>query len=148
MRRSVLYSFILWCLACTPRPLVTVRPKRATTPSAPLSWAVALHRRSKYIGPQPQYKRWYDELVAACGCEPKTPYEAIAFQMVPGVTFKCDVWNCDGAYILEYDMLFVTSAYANDERVMKHEMLHAILGRGDHPALFKQLGLADADGSL
>ncbi len=99
----------------------------------------------QYIAPV-QYDSWWDELVLACGCVPQTTLEALVWHDAPARGFACPAveYNanslCTGQWVSTGD-IFIAGRYRLDERVVKHEMLHAMLRTGGHPALFGRLNL-------
>jgi hypothetical protein len=100
----------------------------------------------QYVAPV-QYDVWWDELVLACGCTPVTISASIVWRDAPSRGFACPVGEamdantlCVGQWLNSGD-IFIATRYRLDERVVKHEMLHAILGVGNHPAIFAKLNL-------
>jgi len=124
--------------------LVAASARGQEQPRADHAEVAWLFQNSPQYLPPVQYERWYDELVAAAGTEPNTTFEALIWHAAPRNGFGCQGSRetCQGQWLDTGD-IFIATRWVDDERVVKHEMLHAILGRGDHPALFRRLNLGD-----
>ena len=53
--------------------------------------------------------------------------------MVPGNSFPCKSGRCAGHWEPGH-RIYVAEDFAMNEMVVRHEMLHALLQRGSHPA--------------
>lgn len=93
--------------------------------------------------PEPAYDGWWDGLVTACGCQPAVRLEAVVWHVAPeGFACAADrAQGCLGEWTGNGD-IFIARKHVMDQRLVQHEMLHAILGRGDHGhPLFRRLHL-------
>ncbi len=82
----------------------------------------------------------------ACGCEPATTFESIIWRQGPYDGFYCAEMGdaCVGQWLsAPSNTIVIAKRWMDDSHTVKHEMLHAILGRGDHPPIFRRLLLAD-----
>ncbi len=100
----------------------------------------------QYAAPA-QYDTWWDELVLAVNAPVQATLEGIVWHAAPARGFGCPVDEkvdantlCVGQWLSTGD-IFIASMDRLDERVVKHEMLHAILNTGGHPAIFRKLNL-------
>jgi hypothetical protein len=142
----ILRSLVLLAVTAAGALLAAPRLRAQQQPTASMAWAVSTHRASTWFAAPPEYRGWWDDLVAACECKPAVSFDLVAFQRLPGNTFACDDRHrCYGAFVQGYNVLFIAAAHLRDRLVVEHEMLHAILGRADHPPIFRSLGLADLD---
>jgi len=94
----------------------------------------AVERQGVVYARPAEYARWWDEMVTACHCQPKTPLGVIAwYTLRPGMDhkFPCGVERCVGWW-WETDQVFIAQGYTQLEWLVKHEMLHAILHDGTH----------------
>lgn len=97
---------------------------------------------SQQFIPPPQYEQWYDELVKECDCRPATTVIELTWYEAPRDGFYCEGQEapCTGQWI-NNGVIFIAANWRMDERTVKHELLHAILNRGDHPRIFQKLNL-------
>jgi hypothetical protein len=133
MKKILLVAVFLWAEALN-----------AQTPA----WRVReVQNISVLIAPDSTYRVWYDELVEACHCKPAVAFDDILWYRAVTPTFPCLTGNtkCYGMFLPELNALFLGSERLGDEITVKHELLHAILGRADHPKLFKLLGIDTND---
>jgi len=84
------------------------------------------------------YSVWYHD-VAQCAQLPELGYYDIEWYVIPDVlSFKTSIgekvglWERNG----KYSRITIAGAYAYDEMVVKHEMLHHLLNVGGHPPLY------------
>jgi hypothetical protein len=82
----------------------------------------------------PEYQTWWAKTEACSGLHGE--YSSLRFYQVPGVsTFSSTVgtvvglWTQDG----RENRITVAGDYLNNELVVRHEMLHALLERTGHP---------------
>jgi len=87
--------------------------------------------------PPPQYQTWWARTEACAGVNGR--FNAIRWFTVPwAVSFptpegeQVGRWTRDGGG----PRIVIAGEYLADEMVVRHEMLHELLGRGDHPAEF------------
>jgi len=77
----------------------------------------------------PSYRVWWERTEA---CSERTgSFEAVQWLIVPGDGFDCPSGKCAGRW--EPGRIYIASAFVDDEMVVRHEMLHALLDRGGHP---------------
>jgi hypothetical protein len=75
------------------------------------------------------YRVWWERTEA---CSERTgSFEAVEWLIVPGDGFDCPSGKCAGRW--EPGRIYIAGAFVNDEMVVRHEMLHALLDRGGHP---------------
>jgi len=93
------------------------------------------------------WRMWWDSLAVECDCQPAVQFDAVELYVVQGRDFQLPrrfghslaAWLWDGQIVISSDRLA-------DSRVVKHELLHAMLGAsngGGHPTIFRKLGLDD-----
>lgn len=84
------------------------------------------------------YRMWWAELER---CAEKTAsFERIHFWTVTGTTFPCPGGPCVGRWQSPHNV-YIADGWVNNASLVKHEMLHDLLGTGDHPpALFGVAG--------
>jgi hypothetical protein len=106
---------------------------------------VETHEASRPFLPPAAYRAWWDALVVDCGCRPAARFDDLQFFALRGNTFPCArAARCYGAYVGgDVEAVFLASVWLDDERTVKHELLHAVLGVSWHPPLFRRLGLSD-----
>lgn len=92
--------------------------------------------------PPPIYATWWAKDVACAGVSPR-PIPVVSWwtkdqpMLLQGGDGEAKV----GYWFADFNKVAITRAYITDERVVRHEMLHALLGRTDHPAMFATCGL-------
>jgi hypothetical protein len=77
----------------------------------------------------PSYRVWWERTEACSGRAGS--FEAVQWFIVPGEGFDCPSGTCAGRW--EPGRIYLASAFASDEMVVRHEMLHALLDRNGHP---------------
>lgn len=78
----------------------------------------------------PEYRVWFDRTVA---CSGRTlPFDRLQFFIVPGADFECPSGRCVGRWEPPY-RIYLAEAWARSELVVRHEMLHALIGQPGHP---------------
>ncbi len=96
--------------------------------------AAALPGHAVALAAPPQYLQWWTKTEACAGRLGRL--DGIAWYVVPDATAfmtpkgeEVGNWSrgSDGTRIV------IADAYVGDELVVRHEMLHALLDRGDHP---------------
>lgn len=145
MNRFIRFLLAVLCLAGSVSACVGPAREAPLAPAAFSRWVVATHNASRPFVPDARYAAWWNELLKDCGCAPATRWVDLSFYELPGNTFACaQAARCYGAFVGDgIDAVFIASRWRDDERTVKHELLHAILGTSAHGALFRQLGLAD-----
>ena len=108
--------------------LVSLGDVRASRPMASLPSNAA-----RFVPPA-AYQQWWTRTVACSGLRGSLP--SIEWFVVPGAaTFDTN----DGARVARWSRgkdgtrIVLAGAYLSDEMVVRHEMLHALLDRPDHP---------------
>ena len=98
---------------------------------APLpAGAVAMH-------PPPEFETWWERTEQCSGLV--GDYSRISWYVVPNVdTFQSEVGEVVGLWTRSKSGSEITIAglYANSELVVRHEMLHDLLGRQGHPTYY------------
>jgi len=126
-----LLAVLAGALAVTCAPAVIHGPSAAASADAP--WVTDLVARARHVTPAPAYARWWQELVVACDCTPVVSFEAVVWYVMPGGPFPCGAGpTCDGLTTPKAQIVLASSE-RDRERVVKHEMVHAVLGGdGEH----------------
>ena len=136
----------------------TVGPIAVDTPPAgpqalrnAAEWVVA---DAKSITPiPPEYAAWYDELVDRCihvakSCQVQEwLVEDMQFYVMPA-PFRCnrlEETRCIGQAWVNVGRIYLARGWVLDKRHVQHEMLHLILGTGEHPDEFRYLNLIFAE---
>ena len=125
--------------------LVLATPAFAQGPTITPADAAPLFATSQQFLPPVEYDTWWDELVAACECAPATNLADLIWRETPADSFLCPGvtdQGCTGQWLASGDV-FLARGYWTVQRAVQHEMLHAILGRGDHPIIFRILDLGE-----
>ena len=127
--------------------LIVVGARVARGQTSTPAWRVAaLQQRALIMAPRPEYRQWYDALVSKCGCKPAVAFDEIVWHRMQSRTFPClsGGRHCWGLWVPDLAAVFLADRRADDELAVSHELLHAILGRADHPPIFRRLGLEGA----
>lgn len=84
------------------------------------------------VTPRPQYAGWWREVEA---CARQTgPFAAVRWAEVPGAnTFPYAGGTYAGYWIRTGNSITIAGNYVGSALLVRHEMLHAVLQRGDHP---------------
>jgi len=86
----------------------------------------------------PSYYTWWAE-VERCA-QQSADIGRVRFWVVKGENFPCPNGPCIGHWRSPHHV-YVAEAWVNDAALVKHEMLHDILGSGEHPrAVFGPTG--------
>lgn len=91
--------------------------------------------------PPPEYRVWYDEMLACSGVqEPHTRFQSISFVYVdrpyvrPIDSTRVNLAETEmNAVFRDWAIIVVPKTRVMDEKVLRHELLHAILGPVGHP---------------
>ena len=91
---------------------------------------------AKEFTPPDIYRTWWAE-VEACA-QLSGDFSRVEWYEVPGSRYDCSAYptGCAGSWHPPHT-IYVAQAWENDPRVVKHEMLHDLLQRGDHPPVFR-----------
>ena len=86
--------------------------------------------------PPPIYRTWWNQVEACAGRN--SDFEAVSWYQVPGSTvFRAgSTPNLDGYWQPYHSSITLAGLKLNDSLLVRHEELHAILHRVDHPAEF------------
>jgi len=108
--------------------------------------------RGTALTPPSDFSDWWKQVEACSGIT--GDQTRISWYVVPceagEAGFKCDVTPdslCAGEWRAPHDIQlggpnrFFPVGYVDDEWTVKHEMLHDLLGRADHPKEFEDCGL-------
>jgi hypothetical protein len=79
------------------------------------------------------YRHWWGE-VEACA-QRSAPIERVRFWVIKGDEFPCPNGPCAGHWRSPHDV-YIAERWVNDETLVKHEMLHDLLGTGQHPEAY------------
>ena len=80
--------------------------------------------------PPAEYRKWFDETQACSGLTGN--FDRIKWFVVDGTEFDCPSGKCVGRWNSDHD-IFIASSWVDNELVVRHEMLHALLDREGHP---------------
>jgi hypothetical protein len=80
--------------------------------------------------PPAEYRTWYEKTVACSGLQ--GDFDRIRWYAVPGDGFDCPSGKCVGRWNSDHK-IFVASAYESNEMVVRHEILHDLIGHPGHP---------------
>ncbi len=80
--------------------------------------------------PPAVFREWWAATEACSGLS--RPFERIDWYVVPGESFACPSGTCAGRWQASGE-IFIAEAYWHHEMVVRHEMLHALIGRPGHP---------------
>jgi hypothetical protein len=94
----------------------------AAEPTAPNA-----HER---FDPPAEYRAWFASTEACSGLV--GDYERLRFYRVPGSEFGCPSGTCVARWTDDH-RIFVAEAFLDDEMVLRHEMLHDLIGQPGHP---------------
>ena len=118
MRRFLLL-IVLLVVACDPDGIVG--------PRVNLSLAVR-------IEPTTQYAQWWSDIEACSGMWGSL--SGVRFYVLPGYDFPVNGKDFWGYWIETGNKIVVAAAHAGDKKLVEHEMMHALLQTGLHPALY------------
>jgi hypothetical protein len=80
--------------------------------------------------PPNSYRVWWAK-TEACSAE-NAAFDRIEWAAVPGSSFECPSGICVARWEPPH-RIYVAAAYREHEMVIRHEMLHDLLGRPGHP---------------
>lgn len=82
------------------------------------------------ITPPSWFRDWWSKTEA---CSGRTgDFDRVKWFVVEGPGFKCPGGTCAGHWESSHE-IFLAGDYRNNELVVRHEMLHELLGRPGHP---------------
>jgi hypothetical protein len=76
------------------------------------------------------YRLWWDKTEACSGLS--GDFDRVEWLVVPGHGFTCSSGQCAGHWESDH-RIFIAQDWAQNEMVVRHEMLHDLLGRPGHP---------------
>lgn len=104
-------------------------------PSAPA--AEPLPDGAVVLAPPVTYARWWQD-VERCSLHAGS-FARVHWYVVPDAPYFEEGGELYDAYWWRYDhRIVVAGAYLEDSLTVRHEMLHDLVGRGDHPAVYFQ----------
>lgn len=80
--------------------------------------------------PPPQYREWFASTEACSGL--RGDFDRIEWYVVPGHSFSCPGGECAGHWTSNH-VIYIAEDWVAHEMVVRHEMLHDLLGRSGHP---------------
>jgi hypothetical protein len=80
--------------------------------------------------PPPVYREWFASTEACSGLG--GDFDRLRFYRVPGDEFSCPSGTCVARWI-DAHQIFVAEAFLENEMVLRHEMLHDLIGQSGHP---------------
>jgi hypothetical protein len=103
------------------------------------------------LHPPPEYRVWWRELEACSGVDGDfgrvTFLEVVRPLLVNGSQFPCGGGAvCNGMWETPHD-ISIAPGYLNNERLVKHEMLHDLIRTPGHPPVFEQCNVSWVSGS-
>jgi hypothetical protein len=81
--------------------------------------------------PPPVYREWWEKTQACSGL--RGNFERVRWSVIEGASFACSSGQCAGHWRSDHHII-LASEWAMDEMVVRHEMLHDMIGRPGHPA--------------
>ena len=85
------------------------------------------------FGPPPVYAQWWADVEACAGRQ--APAGRVRWFVVPRVeSFVADGRRDNGLWIDHYRYIVLAESGLSDSLLVRHEMLHDLTGRVDHPA--------------
>ena len=91
--------------------------------------------------PPPRYRIWWD-VVESCSGR-KASYDAVGWFRVPGYHLAVKGEPAAGVWFASSNRIAVADGWRHEGSLVRHEMLHAILGTGSHPREYFQGACAD-----
>lgn len=86
-------------------------------------------------GAPASYLRWWQDVERCAGRS--AAFDRVRWFVVPGAdTFVADGRRVEGVWIEHYRYIVVAEPFMTDSLLVRHEMLHDVLNRVDHPAVY------------
>jgi hypothetical protein len=82
------------------------------------------------LAPPPVFREWWAKTEACSGRTGN--FDRIRWSIVEGSSFACSSGQCAGHWTTNHH-IFLAEKWSMDEMVVRHEMLHDLLGRPGHP---------------
>ena len=76
------------------------------------------------------YRTWWAKTEACSGLT--GDFDRVQWEVVPGASFTCSSGQCAGHWQSDH-RIWIADQYVNNEMVVRHEMLHDLLGHSGHP---------------
>jgi hypothetical protein len=76
------------------------------------------------------YRTWWSKTEACSGLT--GDFDRVEWEVVPGPSFTCSSGQCAGHWESSH-RIWIADEYVNNEMVVRHEMLHDLLGHSGHP---------------
>jgi hypothetical protein len=88
------------------------------------------------VGDQPMaapdvYRTWWAKTEACSGLT--GDFDRVQWEVVPGASFHCSSGQCAGHWESDH-RIWIADQYLTNEMVVRHEMLHELLGHSGHPS--------------
>ena len=80
--------------------------------------------------PPPVYREWWAKTEACSGRTGN--FDRLRWSVVEGHSFSCSSGECAGHWRSDHH-IYLAGDWVMDEMVVRHEMLHDLLGRPGHP---------------
>jgi len=80
--------------------------------------------------PPEEYRAWFDKTRACSGLS--GDFDRIRWFVVDGDEFDCPSGKCVGRWNDDHT-IFISRAYTENEMVVRHEILHDLIGHPGHP---------------
>jgi hypothetical protein len=80
--------------------------------------------------PPPVYREWFAKTEACSGLRGR--FDRIDWYVVPGHSFPCDGGDCTAHWSSDHT-IHIAEDWVASEMVVRHEILHDLLGRAGHP---------------
>jgi hypothetical protein len=82
------------------------------------------------MAPPAEYRAWFAKTEACSGLT--GDFDRIQWYSVDGDSFDCPSGKCVGRWNSDHH-IYISSAYVRSELVVRHELLHELLGHRGHP---------------
>jgi hypothetical protein len=82
------------------------------------------------LDPPPIYREWFAKTEACSGRIGN--FDRLSWSVVDGYSFPCSSGECAGHWQTNHH-IFLAGDWVMDEMVVRHEMLHDLIGRPGHP---------------
>ena len=82
------------------------------------------------LDPPPIYREWFAKTEACSGRTGN--FDRLSWSVIEGYSFPCSSGQCAGHWRTNHH-IFLAGEWVMDEMVVRHEMLHDLIGRPGHP---------------
>ena len=83
------------------------------------------------LDPPLVFQEWWDKTQACSGLQGN--FDRISWSVIDGPSFACSSGQCAGHWRKDHH-IFLAGDWAADEMVVRHEMLHDLIGLPGHPS--------------